>query len=71
MPLYTYKLILGLLPLQIVKMADITNVFKATVKAVRSRSKAVGDGSAGDSVTNILPTSKNRGEFETKARDVV
>jgi hypothetical protein len=49
-------------------MADITNVFKATVKAVKSRQ---GNGPGGDVITNILPTSKHRGDFETKARDVV
>ncbi|KAK7109974.1 syntaxin-18-like [Littorina saxatilis] len=50
-------------------MADVTNAFKATVKAVKSRLKSQGN-AAGDSVTNILPTAKHRGEFETKAREV-
>lgn len=52
-------------------MADITNVFKATVKAVKSRQKSQGNGPRGDVLTNILPTSKHRGDFETKAGEVV
>ena len=50
-------------------MADVTNAFKATVKAVKSRLKSQGTATSSD--TNILPTSKQRGDFETKARDVV
>lgn len=46
-------------------------MFKATVKAVKSRLKVQGEVTSGDSKNVILPTAKHRGDFETKARDVV
>ncbi|XP_076460902.1 syntaxin-18-like [Babylonia areolata] len=49
-------------------MADVTSAFKATVKAVKSRIKVQGGNV--DTTTNILPASKQRGDFETKAREV-
>ncbi|KAL8605991.1 hypothetical protein ACOMHN_067173 [Nucella lapillus] len=49
-------------------MADVTNAFKATVKAVKSRMKV--QGANIDTTTNIFPASKQRGDFETKAREV-
>ena len=52
-------------------MADVTNAFKATVKAVKSRLKLQGNIASGDAITSILPTAKQRGDFEKKARDVV
>ncbi|XP_062567522.1 syntaxin-18-like [Saccostrea cucullata] len=52
-------------------MADITNVFKATVKALRTRKKFTGDGQKSQTFTNILPSSKHKGDFEKKSKEVV
>ena len=51
-------------------MADITNLFKATVKTVRARQKAQGVNLGPDKT--ILPTSnKPKSQFAGKAKDVV
>jgi len=51
-------------------MADITNVFKATVKTIRVREKNLGSVSGGDK--SIFPASrKSRSEFTTNAMEVV
>lgn len=52
-------------------MADVTNVFKANVKAVKSRQKLHDQKTNTSSKSNILPTAKQRGDFETKARNLV
>lgn len=53
-------------------MADVTNVFKATVKALRTRKKATGDVTKNSQTfTNILPSSKLKGDFEKKSKEVV
>ncbi|XP_061194915.1 syntaxin-18-like [Saccostrea echinata] len=52
-------------------MADITNVFKATVKALRTRKKFTGDGQKSQTFTNILPSSKHKGDFERKSKEIV
>ncbi|XP_056004370.1 syntaxin-18-like isoform X2 [Ostrea edulis] len=53
-------------------MADVTNVFKATVKALRSRKKFTGDVQhKSQTFTNILPSSKHKGDFERKSKEVV
>lgn len=55
-----------------VRMADVTNVFKATVKALRTRKKVTGDVSKNSQTfTNILPSSKLKGDFEKKSKEVV
>jgi syntaxin 18 len=52
-------------------MADITNVFKATIKTVRVREKAMGSGPTGPD-RSILPTChKAKSEFTTHASEVV
>jgi len=51
-------------------MADITNVFKATVKTIRVREKSFGNVSGGDKT--ILPACrKSKSEFTTSAMEVV
>jgi len=51
-------------------MADITNVFKATVKTVRLREKNLGTVTGGD--RSILPACrKSKSEFTTNAMEVV
>ena len=52
-------------------MADISNLFKATIKSVRSRNKAVNKVLNKDDKSSILPISKHRGQFEATAREVV
>lgn len=53
-------------------MADVTNVFKATVKALRTRKKVPGDVTQKPKAfTNILPSTKNKGDFERKSKEVV
>ncbi len=51
-------------------MMDVTNLFKATVKAVKSRNKILGEGIDNDKST-ILTSKRKRGDFEVKAKDVV
>ena len=48
---------------------DVTNVFKATVKAVKSRNKALGE--PDNDKSSILNTARHKGDFEMKAKDVV
>ncbi|XP_070539670.1 syntaxin-18-like [Ptychodera flava] len=51
-------------------MADITPLWKASLKTVRTRNKAIGKGQ--DNVKNIiLPPTRPKSEFATKAKDVV
>ncbi|XP_074640339.1 syntaxin-18-like [Tubulanus polymorphus] len=55
-------------------MADITNLFKATVKAVRSRQKAQNkqkDAEKNHQQHHIFPTSRQKSEFSQKAKDLV
>ncbi|OWF49507.1 Syntaxin-18 [Mizuhopecten yessoensis] len=56
-------------------MADVTNLFKATVKTVKSRNKVLGDftngGKKNNSSTSIFPVSKLKGDFEQKAKEMV
>ncbi|XP_046337399.2 syntaxin-18-like [Haliotis rufescens] len=48
---------------------DITNLFKATVKAVKSRNKVIGE--PDNDKSTILSTKRKKGDFEVKAKDVV
>lgn len=58
--------------LETIRMADVTNVFKATVKALRTRKKVPGDVTQKPKAfTNILPSTKNKGDFERKSKEVV
>ncbi|KAK3094420.1 hypothetical protein FSP39_001550 [Pinctada imbricata] len=50
-------------------MADVTNVFKAVIKAQKSKNKALNGTEENDKT--IFPPSKHRGEFETKSRQLV
>ncbi|XP_064601039.1 syntaxin-18-like [Liolophura sinensis] len=50
-------------------MSDITNLFKATVKTVKSKNRVLGTGEKDK--CNILSYSRQKGDFETKAKDVV
>lgn len=52
-------------------MADVTNLFKATVKAVKSSNKLQKDSTHDQTQNSIFPAVKQRGDFESKARDVV
>ncbi|CAL1526745.1 unnamed protein product [Lymnaea stagnalis] len=55
-------------------MADVTNVFKATVKAIKSRNKAFNESYTEESTSNnILGLGKKHGgsDFETKAKILV
>ena len=52
-------------------MVDVTNAFKATIKAVKSRLKSQGNAASGELATSIFPAAKQRGDFEKKARNVV
>ncbi|KAK6185340.1 hypothetical protein SNE40_007594 [Patella caerulea] len=49
---------------------DVTNLFKATVKSVKSRNKLSGENGSGDK-SSILGHTRKKGDFETKAKDVV
>ncbi|XP_052772741.1 syntaxin-18-like [Mya arenaria] len=52
-------------------MADLTNLFKATVKTVKSRNKGLRKSSDKDEASQIFPQSKNRGEFESTTKEVI
>ncbi|XP_060072961.1 syntaxin-18-like [Ylistrum balloti] len=56
-------------------MADVTNLFKATIKTVKSRNKVLGDfangGKKNNSSNSIFPASKQKGDFEQKAKEMV
>lgn len=56
-------------------MADVTSLFKAIVKTIKSREKIVKlvtNGNTQDNLYNqIFPTTKNKGDFEKKAKDLV
>ncbi|ESO95012.1 hypothetical protein LOTGIDRAFT_117319 [Lottia gigantea] len=49
---------------------DVTNLFKATVKSVKSRNKAIGENAVNDK-QNILSRSRQKGDFESKAKEVI
>ncbi|BFZ01314.1 hypothetical protein BsWGS_04353 [Bradybaena similaris] len=51
-------------------MADITNLFKATVKAIKSTNKALNGTSIDDGSKNIL-SKKQESDFESKARNML
>ncbi|CAG5131207.1 unnamed protein product [Candidula unifasciata] len=51
-------------------MADITNLFKATVKAIRSRNKALNEAPTDEGSRNIL-NKKQESDFESKARNLM
>lgn len=55
---------------RIYAMADVTNLFKATVKALKSRNKALNENSA-DVASRILHNKKQESEFESKAKNLV
>ena len=50
------------------KEMDRTALFKASVKTIRTRNKALG---VKEPVKDILKSKRKRSEFETKAKDVV
>lgn len=50
-------------------MADISNVFKATVKAINSRNKSLNESHSAE--TSSILNKKQRGDFEVKARSLV
>ncbi|XP_060581906.1 syntaxin-18-like [Ruditapes philippinarum] len=52
-------------------MADITNLFNATIKSLKTRHKAQGKVPKKDEKHPIFPTAKNRGQFETTSKEVV
>ena len=52
-------------------MADLTNLFKATVKGIKSRNKTLNKDASTDIKTNILPTKKIHGDFEAKSKELV
>lgn len=51
-------------------MSDVTNLFKATVKTLKSRNKIFKE-SEKKVFTNIFPTSKQKSDFETTAKGLV
>lgn len=51
-------------------MSDVTSLFKATVKTVKSRNKISKDSDKKE-FTNIFPTSKQKSDFETTAKGLV
>ena len=55
---------------QVSRMADITNLFKATIKTVKSRNKALNIGHDNDK-NRILVTSRPKTDFAIKAKSVV
>lgn len=52
-------------------MADITNLFKATIKTVKSRNKELNKDRSTNDKSHIFPSTKHRGEFETTSKEVV
>lgn len=53
-------------------MIDITSLFKASVKAVRTRNKALGLNTKSEDPNRIFPkTSKDSSKFQTKAKEIV
>ena len=53
-------------------MMDITSLFKASVKTVRTRNKALGLNSKPEDPNRIFPrTSKDLSKFQTKAKEIV
>ena len=54
-------------------MADVTNLFKATVKTLRVRQKSLSNNHSvhSDAGANIFPHTKTRSNFAVKAKDVV
>ena len=64
-----YVIILNLPRTLLSGMADITPLFKATVKAVKARLKAQGEISHPDK--SILGSAKQKSEFSIKAKNVV
>mgnify|MGYP007091766463 CR=1 FL=1 len=52
-------------------MAEITKLFKATVKTVKSRNKDLHRERYKDDKPSIFPATKHRGEFETTSKEVV
>ena len=52
-------------------MADITNLFSATIKTIKTRHKAQGKATKKDEKHPIFPATKHRGQFETTAKEVV
>lgn len=51
-------------------MSDVTNLFKATVKTLKSRNKIFKE-SEKKEFTNIFPTSKQKSDFETTAKGLI
>ena len=69
--LHVNKIRKKLLRLDFANMAaDITQLFKASVKTVRTRNKALGVGKE-NAKSNILNHGKHKTDFAVKSRDVV
>ncbi|GFS00494.1 syntaxin-18 [Elysia marginata] len=52
-------------------MADVTNVFKATVKAFKSRNKALNEINGEEILSTPTATKKERSDFDVKAKELV
>ncbi|KAL4231583.1 Syntaxin-18 [Mactra antiquata] len=52
-------------------MADVTNIFKAVVKGIKSRKKQLPGDGKNEERHSIFPTPKHRGDFEVNAKEVV
>lgn len=50
---------------------DITTLFKSSVRAVRTRNKALGTNTKPEDPNRIFPRTKETSKFESKAKDVV
>ena len=52
-------------------MADVTNLFKATVKSVKSRNKALNKDAGAENKPNIFPAKRSQGDFEATSKELV
>ena len=52
-------------------MADVTNLFKATVKSIKSRNRNSVLDTGTDSKTNIFPSKKVHSDFESTSKELV
>ncbi|KAL3864487.1 hypothetical protein ACJMK2_006166 [Sinanodonta woodiana] len=52
-------------------MADITNLYKAVVKSIKTRNKNVSEDKSEVKGNHIFPASKHRGDFESRSKEMV
>ncbi|KAK3597764.1 hypothetical protein CHS0354_006122 [Potamilus streckersoni] len=52
-------------------MADITNLYKALVKSIKTRNKNVNEGKSEVKGNHIFPVSKHQGDFESRSKEMV